>query len=253
MRLHYVTLGSGPPLIILHGLFGSGDNWQRVAGRLAAKHEVFLLDQRNHGLSPHTTLMDYSMMAEDVAEFMRDHGQNHATLLGHSMGGKTAMQLALDHPELVERLIVVDIAPRAYSATHREILDALLSLDPTVFANRQQMEAALAPAIPDLGVRRFLLKSVARRADGKFEWKLNLPALSNNYSALGQGVSGTRPFAGPALFVAGEKSKYIRESDWTAIRQLFPRAEGKTVGGAGHWVHADAPDAFLKTVEEFLN
>jgi esterase len=252
MQLHFQEYGQGEPVIILHGLFGSSTNWQSIGRKLAGQYHVFAVDQRNHGNSPHAGQMDYGNMADDILDFMEQHGLRETNVLGHSMGGKTAMQLALSHPARVQRLVIVDIAPRRYPPAHDEILQALTSLDPPQFQSRKQMEAALA--IPDLRTRQFLLMNVARDETGRFHWKFGLENIQRNYDRLNDALTlnSDRQFDKPTLVLRGEKSDYVREEDFTLIRSLFPRAEFRTVPGAGHWIHADNPEAFLKIVSEFL-
>ncbi len=252
MKLHYRAYGQGEPLILLHGLFGSHDNWHTLSQRLGERWRVLAVDQRNHGHSPHAAEMSYARMAEDVARFCRDHSLSGVRVVGHSMGGKTAMQFALSHPDQVARLVVVDVAPRAYDKAHSEISGALLSLDLTKYSGRRQIEEALAPTIPQLAVRRFLLKNLTHGPDGAFRWKLNLRDIFHNHAALNAAVAADRPFAGPALFIRGGRSDYLQERDAEDIRRLFPRAVIRTIGAASHWVHADAPGEFLVALENFL-
>lgn len=251
MQLHFQSIGRGEPLIVLHGLFGSLDNWQHVARRLAERFEVLSLDQRNHGHSPHDAEMTYLLMAEDVREFLDRRNIRQAHVLGHSMGGKTAMQLALLHPGRVRTLAVVDIAPRAYAARHTRILQALLALEPARFETRREMEEALAPSIPDLAVRQFLLKSVARDANGAFQWRMGLREINANYGRLSESIRAPEPFAGPVLFLRGERSDYLREADLAAIRGLFSQAVMRAVPDAGHWVQAENPEGLLQLLGEF--
>jgi pimeloyl-ACP methyl ester carboxylesterase len=252
MRLNFKSYGAGPPLIILHGLFGSLDNWHSISRRLAEFYRVLALDQRNHGGSPHSAEMDYRLMAQDVGEFMEAQGLERAHVLGHSMGGKTAMQFALDQPEKVDRLVVVDVAPRAYSPGHGEIFAGALSLDLAACQERGQLDEALAPFIPERVVRQFLLKSVTRDAGGAFRWKLNLRGIFRNYERLCEALPTDRLFDHPALFIRGGQSGYIRGEDWEPLRRLFPKAELQTIQSAGHWVHAEAPEAFGQAVLGFL-
>jgi len=252
MKLHCRIAGQGAPLILLHGLLGSLDNWQTPARRFARHFQVFAVDQRNHGHSPHGDPISFDAMAADVLEFMDAHGLAGAHLLGHSMGGKTAMQFALRHPERVRKLVVVDVAPRAYPPHHAPALAALLALDLRAFHRRDQLDAALAKSIEDPVVRRFLLKNAARDAAGAFRWKANLRGLWENHERLAAAVSGDIPFTKPALFVRGEKSDCIGEADLELIGRLFPRATVRTIAGAGHWVHADEPEALCETVLKFL-
>jgi pimeloyl-ACP methyl ester carboxylesterase len=252
MQLHFQSYGQGQPLIILHGLFGSLENWHSVSQNLAADFQVFAVDQRNHGRSPHSSETSYPLMADDLKEFLAIRQLGPVHLVGHSMGGKTAMQFALDHSDMVKKLIVADIAPRAYRPHHSEILQALLSLDLPAFKNRKDMEMHLAPSIPDLVTRQFLLKNVKRDSAGAFYWQMNLAAIDGNYDRLNEALSSPQPFAKPALFIRGERSDYIHNEDFASIRKLFPKAHVYEIPGAGHWVHVDAPEAFLRKVREFL-
>jgi pimeloyl-ACP methyl ester carboxylesterase len=258
MQLHHRAYGSGPAVILLHGLLGSADNWHPVAQALAGRFQVFALDQRNHGQSPHAGEMNYRLMAEDVHEFMETNGIARAVVAGHSMGGKTAMQLALQFPHRVEKLIVEDMSPRAYPPAYAPILAALRALDLSQFASRAAIEQALAPEIPSLTLRQFLLKNLTRDAAGNFCWKINLSGLVENYPRLGEPIahpepSRPEPFLKPALFVRGGKSDYLAEADEPLIRELFPNAEIQTIAAAGHWIHADQLAAFLALTLDFLS
>jgi esterase len=252
MPLHFKQLGHGEPLILLHGLFGSADNWFGIAPKLAEKFHVFIPDLRNHGSSPHHGVMDYPLMAADVEKFFAKHGLVRANVIGHSMGGKVAMQFALDFPARVKKLVVVDMAPRAYKRAHDYIFDALLALELKRFESRGEIEEALAPQIPSLNLRRFLLKNLGRDEAGGFVWKMNLQSIADNYSRLGEVLGERAPFSGPTLFIRGGKSNYITASDEAEIRQRFPAAKIETIPAAGHWVHADAPAEFLRLVLDFL-
>jgi len=252
MQLHFQSYGQGAPLIILHGLFGSLENWLSISRSLAADFQVFAVDQRNHGRSPHTADMSYQLMSEDLKEFLVAQHLGSVNLLGHSMGGKTAMVFALTYPDLMEKLAVVDMAPRDYPDHHRQILKALLSLDLRSVKNRVEMESQLAPSIPDLATRQFLLKNVKRDPAGAFFWQMHLAAIEANYDRLNEAISSPRSFDKRTLFIRGEHSHYIRDEDMPPIRKLFPRTEFCQIPGAGHWIHADKPEAFLRKVREFL-
>jgi pimeloyl-ACP methyl ester carboxylesterase len=252
VQLHFKESGQGRAVILLHGLFGSADNWHPIALRLAEKFHVLAPDQRNHGQSPHSDEMNYPLMAADVNEFMTARGIETAAVIGHSMGGKTAMQFALQFPQRVEKLIVADMAPRKYLPSHEKIFAAQLALDLKSFSTRLQIEDALAPEIPNLVLRRFLLKNLARNSAGEFFWKINLRALAANYLKLGEAVTVSAPFANPTLFIRGGKSNYIKLEDETLLRELFPEAEIETIAAASHWVHADQPADFLRLVLSFL-
>ena len=252
MRLHFKRYGDGEPLIILHGLFGSLDNWHSMSANLAARFQVLAVDQRNHGASPHSPEMSYPLMADDLDELMRAEGLAVANVMGHSMGGKTAMQFALRYPHRVEKLIVVDIAPRVYSPRHAGILNALLALDLASFQTRNQIGDALAPAIPELGTRQFLLKNLTRGAQGHFAWKLGLREINVGYARLSEAPGAERPCEKPALFIRGESSDFLKADDLQLIRELFPKAELRTIPAASHLPHVENPAVFLETVIEFL-
>lgn len=251
MRLHFEVHGNGPPLFILHGLFGSLENWRTMARRFSTKFQVYSIDQRNHGQSPHSAEMTYELMAEDLAELVRATKLQRVNVLGHSMGGKTAMQFALSHPEAVERLVVVDIAPKLYPPYHREIIEALLAVDISKVRNRTDLDAALAGRIPEAGVRRFLVKD-AKEKDGSFHWQMNVHGIARGYDNLALPPSGETPFTGPTLFLRGEKSDYVTDEDGAGIRRLFPNARIETVLGASHWVHVEKPEPFFRIVRDFL-
>jgi esterase len=252
LQLNFQRHGEGFPLIILHGLFGSSDNWQTVSRKLGETYQVFAVDQRNHGRSPHSDIFNYTVMADDLRDFMAAHQLPRAHILGHSMGGKTAMQFALRYPELVEKLIVVDMAPKSYPPAHLPIFAALNALDLNSYRDRNAIDAALAPAIPDTPTRQFLLKNLGRDDAGAFRWKLNLPAIERNYEPLNQAIAPGPTFNGPVLFIKGGRSNYLVEGDVALIHQLFPRSTIKTVPAAGHWVHADAPEQLIEFVLKFL-
>ncbi len=252
MQLHFREYGCGIPLIVLHGLFGSIQNWHTVSRELALQYHVFALDQRNHGDSPHSSEMNYALMARDVREFLDARSLRAAHVLGHSMGGKTAMQFALSYPEQVKTLIVADMAPRAYGPCHENIFNALHALDLKLFQSREEIEHALAGSICDRSVRRFLLKNLKHRTDGWFEWKLDLETIAHNYSALNAAIDSAGTFPGPTLFIRGGNSDYVRDDDLSEIKQLFPAAEIETLPGVGHWLHSEDPKAFIELVRRFL-
>lgn len=256
MELNYKTFGQGDPVIILHGLFGTLDNWQTIAKKLAEDHTVFILDQRNHGRSPHTDSHDYPALAEDLRLFMEAHWMyDGAYIIGHSMGGKTAMQFALTYPDMVKKLVVVDIAPKAYEGNHHEIFKALLEMDLDRLTDRNDAEAYLSKRISEEEVRQFLMKNMTRKtgegATG-FEFKMNLPVLWENYPDILAAVHG-EPYKGPSLFIRGARSKHvIMPHDEGLIKNLFPVSKIETIEGAGHWVHAEKPAELLGLVRAFL-
>ena len=253
MDLFYNQYGEiGPPLLILHGLLGANGNWHtlsRTAFREVAT--VYAVDQRNHGRSPHTDRIDYPSMAADVRDFVDHHGLGATHLLGHSMGGKTAMQAALTYPDVVDRLIVVDMAPRAYAPRHTDLLDALARIDPAAYENRDAIDATLAEDVPDWAMRQFLLKNLDYDGE-QYSWKMNLDAIRRHYDDINAAITGEKPFEGPTLFVRGEESDYVSEADLPEIKELFPNAELATIDDAGHWVHADQPEALAEVVTTFL-
>jgi pimeloyl-ACP methyl ester carboxylesterase len=253
MNLNYKSYGQGDPIIILHGLFGMLDNWQTIAKKLAENYTVFTIDQRNHGRSPHEPAMTHKIMAEDLQEFMEQQWIHKASVMGHSMGGKTAMQFALDFPEMVEKLIVVDIGPFSNNGGHELIFEALLSMDLKKIKSRKEADDFLSTKIPQFGVRQFLLKNLSRNKAGEYFWKMNLPVIYEHYNEILAKVEGNEPFEGDTLFIRGEKSSYINEEDFPAFKNIFPNAQLKTIENAGHWVHADAPDQLLKVTNNFLN
>lgn len=252
MKLYYRKLGDGPPLVILHGLLGSSDNWFTLGRRFAQEHRVFLVDLRNHGRSPHSPIFNFRAMAGDILQLLHDEALAQARVLGHSLGGKVAMTLALEHPDVVEKLVVVDIAPRAYAPAHLPFISAMAQLDFSQIRNREQADAALAPHVPDPTIRAFLLKNLRRLDNGRYSWKVNLKALQENLEEIYQPVSATVPFTGPTLFVRGARSDYIREEDKKLILKLFPSARIVTISKAGHWVHAENPEEFYQVVRDFL-
>ena len=242
-----------PALIILHGLFGSSDNWHSLGNVFGERFYTLIPDARNHGRSPHSDDFDYQVLADDVVEFIQQHRLASASLLGHSMGGKTAMLVALQHPELIDKLIVVDMAPRAYPPEHEIIFEALNSINLSVMVRRIDIETKLAQHLADEATIQLLMKNLARDEQGKFRWKINLPVIQKNYDSINTALPTQQMrFEKPALFIRGEHSEYILLEDLRPIAALFPRAELITIKNAAHWVHADAPEDFAQTVLEFL-
>lgn len=252
MLLHHTELGSGPPLIVLHGLLGSHQNLLPACRPLAARFRVFAVDLRNHGRSPREDVMHHAAMAGDVERFMTARGLAAAHVLGHSMGGKTAMQLALHHPRRVERLVVADMSPRAAGPRFAKLLQTLRDLPVARLRSRDEAGAALAPVVADEAARRFLLKNLAPDGRGGYRWRVHLEGIAANYDRLREAVDSALPFPGPALFVRGGRSDYIGADDVAEIHRLFPSAKIVTLPDAGHWVHVDAPDAFARAVGQFL-
>lgn len=251
MILQTTDLGEGPAAIILHGLFGTASNFATIQRRLAVGRRVVTMDLRNHGRSPHDPVMDYPIMAADVIETMAALGLERAALVGHSMGGKVVMQAALGHPERVARLLVADIAPVEYPPRYRGIADAMLALPLDPGLTRASADAALADAVPDPAMRQFLLSNL--RFGASPSWRIGLHAIADALPAIeGWAWRGEGVYAGPTLVLRGERSDYIKPEDRALFRRLLPAARFASLRDAGHWLHADAPDAFVATVDAFL-
>jgi len=253
LSLNHKVYGQGPALIVLHGLFGSLDNWATLARQWGEQYSVYLVDQRNHGRSPHHDEWNYKVMAEDLFEFMDSHQIYQAHLLGHSMGGKTVMKFADLYPERIDKLIVADMAPKAYPPHHTEILKALTSLDLRQVGSRSDAQKMLSAGIPEAGVQQFLLKSLHRKENREFGWRFNLDVIHQNYPEVLAEVSLFQPFEQPTLFLYGEKSHYVKPTDFEMIREMFPQALFEGIPNAGHWLHAEAPSIFSKHLLNFLS
>ncbi len=267
MQLYFRERGKkgNPALIIVHGLYGASDNWLSVASEFENSFHVILVDQRNHGQSPHHSEHTYECMSSDLLEVMNHLKIKKATLMGHSMGGKTVMRFALEYPQKVEKLIVVDIAPKSYGSfsnyaqvttDHLHIIDTLSGIDPAGYKNRREISAALKPAFPDKNLRAFLMKNIKRHKDGHYSWILNFEALKKNMEELMDGFSSlaktTQPSNLETIFIRGEKSPYVQDEDSMEIHRFFPHSQIVTIPDAGHWVHAEQHDLFVKTVKYFL-
>jgi esterase len=253
-RLNQLRFGEdagGTPLVIAHGLFGSARNWRAIARALAASRPVVAVDMRNHGESVHSPDQGYADMAGDLAETIAALGGS-ADLLGHSMGGKAAMALALTQPGLLRRLVVADIAPVAYAHSHSGTITALRALDLAAIGSRAEADAALARDLPDPAMRAFLLQSLVL-SDGPPRWMLNLPALDRAMAGLTGWPDLEGRFDGPALFLSGADSEYVLPAHHAAIRAQFPAAVFEAIPEAGHWLHADRPRAFIAAVSGFLS
>jgi len=251
MKLNFKKLGSGKPLVILHGLFGSADNWFSIARELEKYYTLYLVDQRNHGDSPHAEEWNYQVMVEDLKELLDDEGMDKVYLMGHSMGGKTVMNFATTYPDRVEKLIVADISPSYYPVHHELILEGLNSINLKEIKSRKDADDQLAKYIPEMGIRQFLLKSLSRNADG-FIWKINLPVITQNIEEVGQGLDDGAKYEGPTLFLGGANSKYIQQKDMDDIASHFPNYQLEFVANAGHWLHAEQPEAVIEEVRRFL-
>lgn len=247
MKLHYRKMGEGAPFIILHGLFGSSDNWQTHAKRLADYFEVYLVDQRNHGHSDWSEDFNYDLLAEDLKELIDDEGLSDVYLLGHSMGGKTAMFFAQKYPELVEKLIVVDMGIKGYPSHHGPILEGLNALDLNVIKTRGAAAKEMAKYVDNEATRMFLLKNLYWKEKGQLAWRINIPVLEEKMPEILVPLPEAECFV-PTLFMRGGLSGYIKEEDYDSIREAFPDCDIKTIERAGHWIHAEAPKEFMDEV-----
>ena len=251
MKLFFRQTGLGPPLVILHGLFGSSDNWFSLAKVFAAHFTVYLVDQRNHGQSPQSDDFDYQLLTEDLSRFIHDHHLDKPDIIGHSMGGKTAMNFAVKYPDQLGKLIVVDIAPKQYPVHHDHILEGLHAIDLQTLTSRNEADQILSNHIHEPDVRQFLLKNLSRTSDSKFEWRVNIHAIDEHIEAIGAGMQYEGQFAGPTLFIKGARSNYYATGDEENILSIFPSAQFVTLN-TGHWVQAEDPKAFALTVFDFL-
>lgn len=251
LKLHTKTRGNGPNLVILHGLFGDHQNWSSQAQILAEHFTVHTMDMRNHGRSPHSSAMNYPLMAADVAHTCAQLQIDTAHMIGHSMGGKVAMQMSVSMPELIDRLVVVDIAPRQYPRHHSDVLAGLRLLHDNPPASRGDADKTLATQVEDAGIRAFLLKNLQRTESG-FELRINLDAIENSYLDIAAEVPASVAFTNPVLFIKGELSNYLQTSDRDALMARFPNVGLKVIGGAGHWPHAEKPTTVSKILMDFL-
>lgn len=252
VKLFSRSTGQGPPLVILHGLFGSSDNWQTFAKMIAEYFTVITVDLRNHGLSPHTAEFSYEWISRDLKQFAEDHSLREFFLMGHSLGGKAAAYFALQYPGRLKKLIILDIAMKAYPPHHQLYFEAMLSMDFDLVRNRNEADEWLQRTISSLPVRQFLLKNLVRDAEGRFRWKFNLRGLQDQYDSINVAIESEVPFDKPVLILAGEHSAYILPEDEEPLKALFPQAILKTIPGAGHWIHADQPDLLKDEVVGFL-
>lgn len=251
--LHSIILGEGKPLVILHGFLGMADNWKTLGKQWSENgYEVHLIDQRNHGRSLHSEEFNYEILAQDIKDYCEEHKLTAINLLGHSMGGKVAMKVAADFPQLIDKLVIADIAPKEYAPHHSDIINGLKSLDFDTIKKRNEADEQLALRIPDYGTRQFLLKSLYRVDKNRFGWRFNLDVLGNSQNTIGFQDAITEQIQIPTLFVRGGNSGYITDNDKVIIEHAFAKADLKTIPNAGHWLHAEQPDLFYETVTKFL-
>jgi esterase len=251
MKLFFRQQGQGKPLIILHGLLGSSDNWHSLGKLFAETFTVYIVDQRNHGQSPHRDEFDYSVLTEDLEIFIKENKIQKPHIIGHSMGGKTAMNFAVKNPTGVDKLIVVDIVPKKYVVRHDRLIEGMKAIPLEEITSRAEAEVALAGYEPDPAVRQFLLKNLSRNSESKFVWKVNLPAIDQHLQETGEAMIYKGTFDGPTLFINGKKSDYYEERDDVLIKRIFPQAQIALLD-TGHWVQAEKPQEFAQLVLQFL-
>lgn len=254
MKLHANIIGEGKPFIILHGFLGMGDNWKTLAKKYSEQgYQVHLVDQRNHGRSPHSSEFSYELMSADLLEYCNDNQLSNIILLGHSMGGKTAMDFACSNPSVVKKLIIADIAPKYYAPHHQSILESLQALDFNTISSRNDAEQVLKQYINEPGTRLFLLKNVYRKEKTSFGLRINLNTLVTKVSEIGKSLANHSTFDKPTLFLRGENSNYILDTDQELINSHFPNSELKTVSNASHWLHAENPTEFFEYSTQFIS
>nr|WP_321414421.1 alpha/beta fold hydrolase [uncultured Allomuricauda sp.] len=252
--LHSKILGEGRPFIILHGFLGMSDNWKTLGTQYSENgFEVHLIDQRNHGKSFHSEEFNYDVLSDDVIRYMDHHNIESSYVLGHSMGGKTAMQLATSRPERVTKLIVADIAPKYYPPHHDFIFNGLSHLDFDQISDRREADEELSKHIKEKGVRQFLLKNLYWEEKDRLGFRFNLKVLKERMEEIGENISSNAVYDGPTLFLRGDRSEYIQPNDFAEIKRHFPNAEIETIDKAGHWLHAENPKQFYNKSFTFLN
>ena len=251
--LHSTIKGNGIPLLILHGYFGMSDNWKSLGNQFSEEYQVHLIDQRNHGRSFHEDTFNYQVLVEDLYCYIQHHKLEKVYLIGHSMGGKTAMLFAVTYPDLVKKLIIVDISPRRYEPHHNAILAALNSIDFSIHNSRSLVDKKLAELVPELGVRQFLLKNVYWKEKGQLAYRFNLAALTENNPEIGAALPPFTVFKNKTLFLKGDQSDYITEIDAPIIATHFLNSKIVQIENAGHWLHAENPKQFFNEVCKFLD
>jgi len=253
MTLYSKIEGTGKPLLILHGFLGMSDNWKTLGTQYATLgYEVHMLDLRNHGRSFHSDAFNYEVMTQDIVEYCQEQHLKNIDIIGHSMGGKVAMLLAVEHPELINKLIVGDIGPKYYAPHHQEILAGLNAVDFSKKPSRTEVDTIVAKYIPDFGTRQFLLKSLYWETPEQLAFRFNLPVFNREIENIGTALLANTRFEKPTLFINGGHSKYIKDEDWADIQQHFPNAVLETIPNVGHWLHAENPKLFFEITSRFL-
>jgi len=253
MKLNYTEQGAGAAVILIHGIFGSLSNLGNLARNLAADYRVISVDLRNHGDSPHKQAMDLELMAMDIIELMDDLVLDRVYWVGHSLGGKVAMQAAMNYPQRVGGLVVADIAPVTYAKKNINVINALKTISKVIIKDRKTADKALAGYQIDAPTRAFVLKNLRRKSDGQLELKLNINSIAANYGDKLVLAPDGDAYTGPSLFLKGQASAYIQDKHIPVIQSLFPQSTLKVIEGAGHWLHAEKPDDFNNLVSVFLN
>jgi pimeloyl-ACP methyl ester carboxylesterase len=253
MLLHSRIEGTGKPLLIVHGYLGMSDNWKTLAGQYAqAGFEVHAVDMRNHGKSFHSDVFTYDAMVQDLIDYCDANNLDKVDLIGHSMGGKAAMFLAVQYPEKLDKLVVADIGPKYYAPHHQDIMEALNAVDFSVKPDRAAVEETISKYVPDFGTRQFLMKNVYRETPDQLAFRFNLPVFNKEIENIGQALTEGSHFDGPTLFLRGDKSRYIKDEDFDMIKSHFPNAEIKDIKNSGHWLHAENPKDFFEETLAFL-
>jgi len=253
MSLNYKEYGKGTPIIILHGLLGMLDNWHSFAKKLSEEYWIISIDQRNHGKSFHDSNFDYDLLSQDLYYFLEEQHIPRCHILGHSLGGKTALNFIRDYPDMVDKTIIVDISPKAYKGSHHQIFEAMRSLDLSKLNSRKEAQDYMQDKLDNNSVVLFLMKNLARNPEGTYRWKANIDALFDNYSNIVQSIDLEEASDKDVLFIRGEKSSYVSDKDIEDIKENYPYASFKTINNAGHWVHVDNSEDLLSTVKEYLH